>query len=93
MRSRLVDFQTETGQLFNLEATPAEGTSYRLAQLDKKAYPAIITAGDGKAPYYTNSTQLPVGYTDDLFEAWTCRSLSRLSIPVGRFSCLLGASG
>ncbi|NLY52902.1 MAG: ribonucleoside triphosphate reductase [Firmicutes bacterium] len=69
MRSRLVDFQTETGQLFNLEATPAEGTSYRLAQLDKKAYPAIITAGDGKAPYYTNSTQLPVGYTDDLFEA------------------------
>ncbi|NLY30024.1 MAG: ribonucleoside triphosphate reductase [Firmicutes bacterium] len=69
MRSRLVDFQTETGQLFNLEATPAEGTSYRLAQLDKKAYPAIITAGNGKAPYYTNSTQLPVGYTDDLFQA------------------------
>ena len=69
MRARLVDFQTETGQLFNLEATPAEGTSYRLAQLDKKAYPMIITAGNAKAPYYTNSTQLPVGYTDDLFEA------------------------
>lgn len=69
MRERLVDFQAETGQLFNLEATPAEGTSYRLAQLDKKAYPMIITAGGAKAPYYTNSTQLPVGYTDDLFEA------------------------
>lgn len=69
MRARLVDFQTETGQLFNLEATPAEGTSYRLAQLDRKAYPMIITAGNAKAPYYTNSTQLPVGYTDDLFEA------------------------
>ncbi|NLA58982.1 MAG: ribonucleoside triphosphate reductase [Firmicutes bacterium] len=69
MRSRLVDFQTETGQLFNLEATPAEGTSYRLAQLDKKAFPSIITAGNGRAPYYTNSTQLPVGYTDDLFAA------------------------
>ncbi|NLJ69035.1 MAG: ribonucleoside triphosphate reductase [Firmicutes bacterium] len=69
MRGRLVDFQEETGQLFNLEATPAEGTSYRLAQLDKKAYPLIITAGNGKASYYTNSTQLPVGYTDDLFAA------------------------
>ena len=69
MRKRLVAFQTETGQLFNLEATPAEGTSYRLAKLDKKAYPMIIAAGQAKAPYYTNSTQLPVGYTDDLFEA------------------------
>lgn len=69
MRSRLVDFQSETGQLFNLEATPAEGTSYRLARLDSEIYPSIITAGRGKAPYYTNSTQLPVGYTDDLFAA------------------------
>ncbi|NLJ84885.1 MAG: ribonucleoside triphosphate reductase [Firmicutes bacterium] len=69
MRKRLVEFQQETGQLFNLEATPAEGTSYRLAKLDKKVYPTIVTAGQGKDPYYTNSTQLPVGYTDDLFEA------------------------
>lgn len=69
MRSRLVDFQSETGQLFNLEATPAEGTSYRLARLDSEMYPSIITAGRGKVPYYTNSTQLPVGYTDDLFAA------------------------
>jgi anaerobic ribonucleoside-triphosphate reductase len=69
MRKRLVAFQEETGQLFNLEATPAEGTAYRLAKLDKKAYPLIITAGEAKEPYYTNSTQLPVGYTDDLFEA------------------------
>lgn len=69
MRDRLVDFQTKTGQLFNLEATPAEGTSYRLAKLDKAAYPNIIAAGQDNAPYYTNSTQLPVGYTDDLFAA------------------------
>ena len=69
MRSRLVDFQSETGQLFNLEATPAEGTSYRLARLDSEIYHSIITAGRGEAPYYTNSTQLPVGYTDDLFAA------------------------
>ena len=69
MRERLVDFQTETGQLFNLEATPAEGTSYRLAKLDKAVYPNIIAAGQGNAPYYTNSTQLPVGCTDDLFAA------------------------
>jgi anaerobic ribonucleoside-triphosphate reductase len=68
MRSVLVEYQEETGQMFNLEATPAEGTSYRLAMLDKKKYPDIITAGKD-APYYTNSTQLPVGYTDDIFEA------------------------
>ncbi|HHT73788.1 MAG TPA: ribonucleoside triphosphate reductase [Firmicutes bacterium] len=69
MRARLVEFQEETGQLFNLEATPAEGTSYRLAKLDKEAYPLIKTAGDGKGAYYTNSTQLPVDYTSDLFAA------------------------
>ncbi|NLC47483.1 MAG: ribonucleoside triphosphate reductase [Firmicutes bacterium] len=69
MRQRLVAFQEETGQLFNLEATPAEGTSYRLARLDRQAYPSIITQGSTQAPYYTNSTQLPVGFTDDLFEA------------------------
>ncbi|MGM0551902.1 MAG: ribonucleoside triphosphate reductase [Bacteroidota bacterium] len=74
MRSRLEAFQEETGHIYNLEATPAEGTSYRLARLDKQAYPDIIVANEpavktGAAPYYTNSTQLPVNYTDDLFEA------------------------
>jgi len=68
MRDRLIEYQEETGSMYNLEATPAEGTSYRLALRDKKKYPDIITAGD-KEPYYTNSTQLPVDYTDDLFEA------------------------
>jgi ribonucleoside-triphosphate reductase len=68
MREKLVKYQEETGNLYNLEATPAEGTSYRLALKDKKKYPDIITAGE-KEPYYTNSTQLPVNYTDDLFEA------------------------
>ena len=68
MRNRLIEYQEETGSMYNLEATPAEGTSYRLALKDKKKYPDIITAGE-KEPYYTNSTQLPVDYTDDLFEA------------------------
>jgi len=68
MRDRITAYQQETGNLYNLEATPAEGTSYRLALKDKKKYPDIITAGE-KEPYYTNSTQLPVNYTDDLFEA------------------------
>lgn len=61
-------FQEETGTLWNLEASPAEGTSYRFARLDKKIYPTILTAGINE-PYYTNSTQLPVGATDDIFEA------------------------
>ena len=74
MRSRLEAFQEETGHIYNLEATPAEGTSYRLARLDKQAYPDILVANEsavkkGAEPYYTNSTQLPVNYTDDLFEA------------------------
>ena len=69
MRERLVKYQQENGCLYNLEATPAESTSYRLAKIDKEKYPNIITAGT-KVPYYTNSTQLPVNkYTDDLFEA------------------------
>lgn len=68
MRERLRDFQEETGNLYNLEATPAEGTSYRLARLDKKKYPEIITAGRS-APYYTNSTNLPVDGTNDVFDA------------------------
>ena len=67
MREKLVGYQKETGNLYNLEATPAEGASYRLALKDKEKYPDIITAGE-KEPYYTNSVQLPVNYTDDLFE-------------------------
>jgi len=69
MRDRLVDYQKETGNLYNLEATPAESTAYRLALKDKEKYPDIITAGTKEAPYYTNSSQLPVNYTDDVFEA------------------------
>jgi ribonucleoside-triphosphate reductase len=68
MRERLVKYQEETGNMYNLESTPAESTSYRLARSDKNKFPDIITAGD-QEPYYTNSTQLPVNYTDDLFEA------------------------
>lgn len=67
LRELMLKIQDETGHFYNLEATPAEGTSYRLAILDKKNYPDIITAGD-TTPYYTNSTQLPVGYTDDIFQ-------------------------
>ena len=69
MRQKLRDFQAETGNLYNLEATPAEGASYRLAKADKARFPDIITAGTDEAPYYTNSTHLPVGATSDLFEA------------------------
>ena len=68
MREKTLDFQRETGHIYNLEATPAEGTSHRLAKIDKERYPDIITAGE-RVPYYTNSTHLPVGYTEDLFEA------------------------
>ena len=69
IRDRMVDFQNETGHMYNLEATPAEGTTYRFAKEDLKRYPDILHAGCIDAPYYTNSTQLPVGYTDDAFEA------------------------
>ncbi|MEE8441570.1 MAG: anaerobic ribonucleoside-triphosphate reductase, partial [Spirochaetia bacterium] len=68
MRDRLADYQEETGDLFNLEATPAESTSYRLAKHDRIAYPDIITSGDAE-PFYTNSSQLPVDYTEDIFDA------------------------
>ncbi len=68
MRNRIADYQEQTGHIYNLEATPAEGTSFRLANIDKKKFPDIICAGDSN-PYYTNSSQLPVGYTDDIFEA------------------------
>jgi len=69
MRDTMVKFQEETGNLYNLEATPAEGTSYRQAKADKEKYPDIITSGTKEVPYYTNSSQLPVGFTDDVFEA------------------------
>ena len=70
MRERLSDYQEAYGDLYNLEATPAESTTYRLAKYDKKQYPGIITAGrEGETPYYTNSSHLPVGYTSDIFEA------------------------
>jgi len=68
MRQRMADYQEKTGELFNLEATPAESTSYRLASHDKRQFPDIITSGEHD-PYYTNSTQLPVNYTSDIFEA------------------------
>jgi len=71
MREKLVGYQKETGNIYNLEQTPAESTAYRLAQKDRKKYPDIITAGTEKVPYYTNSTQLPVNYTDDPFTALT----------------------
>ena len=69
IREKLKEFQQETGHLYNLEATPAEGTSFRLAKIDKKDFPDIQTAGTDNSPYYTNSTQLPVNYTDDLVSA------------------------
>jgi ribonucleoside-triphosphate reductase len=74
MRDKLLEFQVETGNNYNLEATPAEGTSYRLAKKDKARYPEIICANEaewkeGAEPFYTNSTQLPVNYTEDVFEA------------------------
>ena len=70
MRNKLSDYQEQYGDLYNLEATPAESTSFRLAKHDKKRYPDIITASDNDAtPYYTNSSHLPVGYTEDIFTA------------------------
>ena len=69
MRERLSDYQEEYGDLFNLEATPAESTSYRFAKHDKEQFPDIITANENGTPYYTNSSHLPVGYTADVFDA------------------------
>ena len=76
LRERMSEIQEETGDIYNLEATPAEGTSYRLAIIDKKKFPGIICANEeayekGGEPFYTNSTQLPVNYTDDIFETLT----------------------
>jgi len=69
MRDKLSEFQEETGNLYNLEATPGEGTTYRFAKKDQELYPDILQAGTKEAPFYTNSSQIPVGYTDDVFEA------------------------
>ncbi|ODU57527.1 MAG: ribonucleoside triphosphate reductase [Comamonadaceae bacterium SCN 68-20] len=69
VRERMTAFQEETGHLYNLEATPAEGTTYRFAKEDRKRWPAILQAGTAEQPYYTNSSQLPVGYTSDPFDA------------------------
>lgn len=69
MREKLSDYQEEYGDLYNLEATPAESTSYRFAKKDKQLYPDIITASDDETAFYTNSSHLPVGYTEDIFEA------------------------
>jgi ribonucleoside-triphosphate reductase (formate) len=69
VRERIVAFQEETGHLYNLEATPAEGTTYRFAREDRKRWPEILQAGTKEQPFYTNSSQLPVGFTDDPFEA------------------------
>ena len=69
MREKLSDYQEEYGDLYNLEATPAESTTYRFAKKDKELYPDIITASDDETPYYTNSSHLPVGYTEDIFTA------------------------
>ncbi|MBK8639125.1 MAG: ribonucleoside triphosphate reductase [Chromatiaceae bacterium] len=68
-RARLVEFQEATGHMYNLEATPAEGATYRFAREDRKRLPGILQAGSADAPYYTNSSQIPVGYTDDPFLA------------------------
>ena len=69
VRARLVEFQEETDHMYNLEATPAEGTTYRFAKEDRKRFPGILQAGTPANPYYTNSSQLPVNFTDDPFEA------------------------
>jgi ribonucleoside-triphosphate reductase len=90
MRERLADFQEETGELFNLEATPAESTSYRLSKHDRETYPRIISAGEGE-PYYTNSTQLPVMETDDIFEALDLQNELQAAYTGGTvFHCFLG---
>lgn len=69
VRARMTKFQEQTGHLYNLEATPAEGTTYRFAREDRKRFAGILQAGTDAQPYYTNSSQLPVGHTDDPFHA------------------------
>ncbi len=90
MRSKLQQYQEETGHIYNLEATPGEGTSYRLARIDKMKYPNIITAGD-EEPYYTNSSQLPVNATDDIFEALDSQEELQCKYTGGTvFHCFIG---
>ena len=81
----MVQFQEETGHEYNLETTPAEGTSARLARIDKKRFPSIITAGKDE-PCYTNSTQIPVEYTDDIFEVVRLQDELQSYIQVELFS-------
>lgn len=91
MREKLSDYQEKYGDLYNLEATPAESTSYRLAKKDKALYPDIITASNDETPYYTNSSHLPVGYTDDLFKALDIQDeLQTLYTSGTVFHCFLG---
>ena len=92
MREKLSDFQEQYGCLFNLEATPAESTAYRFARFDKQVYPNIITAGSiGGDPYYTNSTHLPVGATDDVFTALDLEDDMQCKYTSGTvFHCFLG---
>lgn len=92
MREKLSDFQEQYGSMFNLEATPAESTAYRFARYDKQMYPGIITAGDiGGYPYYTNSTHLPVGATDDVFAALDLEDDMQCKYTSGTvFHCFLG---
>ncbi|PID92561.1 MAG: ribonucleoside triphosphate reductase, partial [Bacteroidetes bacterium] len=98
MRDKMEEYQEETGHIYNLEATPAEGTAYRLARIDKMQYPDIIVANEtayqqGAQPYYTNSTQLPVNYTDDLFEALSLQDTLQAKYTGGTvFHTFLGES-
>ena len=92
MRARLILYQESTANLYNLEATPAESTSYRLAKVDRERYPDIITAGK-KEPFYTNSSQLPVEYTSDLFHALDLQEEIQRKYTGGTvFHCFLGES-
>ncbi len=91
MREKMTEYQEETGHLYNLEATPAEGTTYRFAKEDKKRFPEILQAGTEEAPYYTNSSQLPVGYTDDIFEALDLQDGLQVKYTGGTvFHCYMG---
>jgi ribonucleoside-triphosphate reductase len=91
MRERLIQYQESTGSLYNLEATPAESTSYRLAKIDRERYPDIRTAGTAE-PFYTNSSQLPVEYTTDLFQALHHQEELQRKYTGGTvFHCFLGA--
>ncbi len=81
VRARLVQFQEDSGHLYNLEATPAEGTTYRFAKEDRKRWSDILQAGSAEAPYYTNSSQLPVGFTDDPSRPCSCRMSCNANTP------------